>query len=283
VSCRVVVLGSVNVDLTVRMAVLPKVGETVLGASLTQSPGGKGANQAVAAARAGARVALCAAVGTDSLADTALAELAHEGVDTERVARVEEPTGVAVVLVEESGENEIVVVSGANGQASGRGVAWRRGDVAAAVLEVPIEAVGIFFEEARAAGTLTFLNAAPATAAAAGLLPLADVVCVNERELDALGGSIGAGALVLTRGASGIRVVDAAGEFSVPGHPVEVVDTVGAGDATCGVLAASLAAGLSLRDSVVRANAAGALAVRATGARSSPTASEIDRLLGGRR
>lgn len=283
VSGRVVMLGSVNVDLTVRTAVLPRAGETVAGSSFTKSPGGKGANQAVAAARAGAEVVLCAAVGADELGEEALCALARDGVNTDWVARVEEPTGVAVILVEESGENEIVVVAGANASAQGRGVRWRQGDVAAAVLEVPLGAVEDFFEEARAAGVLTILNAAPASSSAARLLPLADVVCVNERELDVLGGAAGKAALVVTLGARGIRVVDVEGSFSIPVHPVQVVDTVGAGDAACGVLAAALADGLPLRESVVRANAAGALAVRAVGARSAPTAGEIDEFLEKRR
>lgn len=276
---RVIVLGSVNVDLVARTAVLPRAGETVSGSSLTQSQGGKGANLAVAAARAGAEVVLCAAVGTDGFGDRALAALVHDGVDVDRVARAEEPTGVALIVVEDSGENQIVVVAGANGRAEGRAVTWHRGDVAAAVLEVPIDAVEEFFTEARAAGATTFLNAAPATSDAAGLLPRCDVVCVNAAELESLGGSVGSAALVVTLGTGGVRVIDRGGELLVPAYAVEVVDTVGAGDATCGVLVAELAAGRSLRDAVVRANAAGAMTVRAAGARTSPTSGELDEFL----
>ncbi|HZJ26468.1 MAG TPA: ribokinase [Acidimicrobiia bacterium] len=277
---RVIVLGSVNVDLIARTAALPKAGETVSGSSFTQSHGGKGANQAVAAARAGAAVMLCAAVGTDGFGDAALSALEADDVDTGLVSRVEDPTGVALVTVEESGENQIVVVAGANLRAVGRGVSWRPGDVASAVLEVPIAAVEEFFAEARAAGAMTVLNAAPATSRASRLLSLCDVVCVNEAELESLGGSVAGAALVVTLGPAGVRVVDGEGELSVVGHTVEVIDTVGAGDATCGVLAAGLAAGSPLRDAVVRANAAGALAVRARGARTSPTAAELDEFLG---
>lgn len=280
---RVVVLGSVNVDLAVHTAVLPRAGETVSGSSFAQSHGGKGANQAVAASRAGAEVVLCAAVGTDGFGDAALSALVRDDVDTGLVARVESPTGVALVIVEESGENQIVVVAGANRRAVGRGVVWRHGDVASAVLEVPVAAVEEFFTEARTAGAMTVLNAAPATSEASRLLPLCDVVCVNEVEFEALGNPVGGASLVVTLGSEGVRVVDADGERSLAAHAVEVVDTVGAGDAFCGVLAAGLAAGLSLRDSVVRANAAGAMAVQTSGARTSPTAGELDEFLGSAR
>jgi ribokinase len=282
---RVVVLGSVNVDLTVRAARLPRAGETVLGSHLSRSHGGKGANQAVAAARAGAVVSLCGAVGNDAAGDAAIEALVAERVDVERVVRVPEPTGTAIVMVDDDGENAIVVVAGANLRAGGGGVDWRAGDVAAAVLEIPLGAVETFFAEARRAGATTVLNAAPAQSAAARLLPLADVVCVNEGELEALGGAPGGqppggAAVVVTLGSRGIRLLDGEGSFHVPAHAVPVVDTVGAGDAVCGVLAASLAEGRTLRDSVVRANAAAAMAVRAAGARSSPTAAELERFLG---
>lgn len=287
-SGRVVVLGSVNVDLTARTGRLPHAGETVLGSSFTRAHGGKGANQAVAAARAGARVSLCGAVGRDSFGDDALETLARDGVDVGRVARVAEPTGTAIIVVDDAGENEIVVVPGANGHARGDGIEWRRGDVAAAVLEVPLGAVETFFGEARAAGVTTVLNAAPATAAAARLLPLVAVLCVNEGELEALGPlppephpAGGGMAVVTTLGSRGIRLVDGDGELSVPAHPVPVVDTVGAGDAACGVLAAGLAEGRPLRECVTRANAAAAMAVRAAGARTSPTAADLDRFLDG--
>jgi ribokinase len=276
---RVVILGSVNVDLTARTAVLPERGDTVAGSSFVRAGGGKGANQAVAAVRAGAEVVLCGAVGRDGFGDDAVADLGEAGVSTERVVRVDEPTGVALVLVEDSGENEIVVVAGANCRADGRGFDWRPGDVAAAVLEVPGAAVEAFFADAGAAGATTFLNAAPASEGAAKLCQLSDVVCVNERELAALGGVGDCACLVVTLGADGVRVVDADGELVLPAYDVEVVDTVGAGDALCGVLLASLAAGQTLREAVVRANAAGALAVQRFGARSSPSASEIDEFL----
>ena len=268
-------------DFVVRTSALPRPGETVSGSGFTQAHGGKGANLAVAAARAGGDVVLYAAVGTDSFGNAALDVLAREGIDLAGAARVTDATGIAVILVDDTGENEIVVVAGANARAEGRGAAWQPGDVAAAVLEVPIDAVEDFFTAARAGGATTFLNAAPATPDAARLVGLCDVVCVNEHELTALGGSVGTAALVVTLGSRGLRVVDGDGEFSAPGHTVEVVDTVGAGDAMCGVLVAELARGRSLRDAAVRANAAGALTVRAAGARTSPTRAEVDAFLAG--
>jgi ribokinase len=152
VSGRVVVLGSVNVDLVAHTAVLPRAGETLLASGFAQLMGGKGANQCIAAARAGASVVLCGAVGNDAFGDAALADLVREKVDVRRVVRVDEPTGIALVTVEESGENQIVVVAGANLHAPGGSVDWRPGDVAVAVLEVPIVAVERFLSEARAAG-----------------------------------------------------------------------------------------------------------------------------------
>ncbi len=277
---RVVILGSVNVDLVARARRLPRPGETVMGSGFSESHGGKGANQAVAAARAGAEVVLCAAVGTDGSGDRAISDLLNEGVNCDRVARVGEPTGLAIVLVDDEGENEIVVVEGANARASGVGVAWRRGDVAAAVLEVPIGEVRGFFREARSSGATTLLNAAPADPRAGPLVSLSDVVCVNERELETLGGLVGGVTFVVTRGANGVVVFDGDGEFEVGAHPVSAFDTVGAGDTICGFLAAGLAAGLPVRAAVVRANAAAALSVTRSGARSSPTAAEVDEFLG---
>ena len=229
--------------------------------------------------RGRATVVLCAAVGTDEFGDRAIAALAAENVGVDRVARVEEPTGVALILVEESGENEIVG-RGANNHADGSGFAWRRGDIAAAVLEVPTPTVEVFFAEARAAEATTFLNAAPATGDAAPVIALVRRGVRERARTRVTGGAVGGAAFVVTLGPRGVRVVDRHGELSLPAHAVDVIDTVGAGDATCGVLAAGLAEGLSLRDSAVRANAAGAMTVRAAGARTSPTANEIDEFLG---
>ncbi len=278
---QVVVLGSINVDLVVTADRLPLPGETVIGNGFSVLHGGKGANQAVAASRAGASVLLRGAVGGDDFADAAVDALVADGIDVSAVQRVDGPTGVALITVDEAGENSIVVVAGANARADGRGAHWRPGDVASAVLEVPLDAVREFFVEARVGGATTVLNAAPVTEGAAELLGLVDVLCVNETELAALG-DVSPNALVVTLGAAGVLVVTGGVETRFAAHAVDVVDTVGAGDATCGYLVAGLAVGLDLVDAARRANAAGAMTVRAVGARTSPTAAEVDEFLADR-
>jgi len=275
---RVVVLGSINVDLVATADRLPLPGETVAGTGFSVLHGGKGANQAVAASRAGASVVLRGAVGGDAFADAAVDALVADGIDVLAVDRVGGPTGVAVITVDAAGENTIVVVAGANALADGRGVQWRPGDVASAVLEVPLSAVRQFFAEARAGGATTVLNAAPVTDGAAELLSLVDVLCVNETELAALG-DVSPDALVVTLGSAGVLVVAGGVETRVTAHSVDVVDTVGAGDATCGYLVAGLASGLDLVEAVRWANAAGAMTVRAVGARTSPTAVEVEEFM----
>lgn len=292
------VLGSVNVDITAVLARLPRPGETVSGGTLRRDHGGKGGNQATAAARAGASVRFVGAVGTDSDGDDVLATLTAEGVDVAAVRRVDAATGTALICVDEAGENQIAVAPGANRHASADGADLTGAAVAMAQLEAPIEAVADFFERARAAGARTVLNAAPIRtgneAAIVDLLDLVDVLVVNEGELVALTGGTGDRAaraaavvrsapprwVVVSLGAGGLVRVHPDGTITeVDGHVVDAVDSVGAGDALCGALAAALAAGLPDDEAARRANAAGALAVTRPGARSSPTATEIDALL----
>ena len=302
----VLVLGSVNVDVTVVLDHLPRAGETVSGGVLRRDHGGKGGNQAVAAARAGAAVRFVGAVGRDADGDDVLAVLAGEGVGVDAVARATVSTGTALICVDAAGENQIAVAPGANRHASAHGVDLAGVAVVVAQLEAPLDAVTALFERARAAGARTVLNAAPVhaghEAAVRGSLGLVDVLVVNEGELDALhpgtgsvvaratalagGGGDGGdggndpGAVLVSRGAAGV-VWAAAGRdpVEVAGHRVDAVDTVGAGDALCGTLAAGLALGLDDEVAVRRANAAGALAATRPGARSSPTAAAIDALL----
>lgn len=291
------VLGSVNVDITIVLDHLPRAGETVSGGVLRRDHGGKGGNQAVAAARAGAAVRFVGAVGRDADGDDVLAVLAGEGVDVDDVARATAATGTALICVDAAGENQIAVAPGANRHASAHGVDLDGVAVVVAQLEAPLDAVTALFERARAAGARTVLNAAPVhaghEAAVRGALGLVDVLVVNEGELDALhpgDGSVveraatlaagGDGAVLVSRGAAGV-VWAAAGSdpLEVAGHRVDAVDTVGAGDALCGALAAGFALGLDDTTAVRRANAAGALAATRPGARSSPTAAAIDALL----
>jgi ribokinase len=281
----VVVVGSVNADLVVSVAQLPRAGETVAGGTFARHGGGKGANQAVAAARAGARVAIVGAVGADDLGEEALRELAAEGIDVSAVARLDgNATGVAAIVVDHAGENQIAVASGANAQLDGDAVTAALERLLAApsgvVLlghEVPEDAVVAGARAAHAAGWHVVLNPAPArplpeALGNALLTPNADearaLADVDEVEAAAraLGARTGAPVLV-TLGADGALLLrgDTAERLPVPA--IDVVDTTGAGDTVNGALAAELAAGRPLRDAVRFALTAAALSTRAPGAR----------------
>jgi ribokinase len=288
-SAEVVVVGSVNADLVVSVRRLPAAGETVTGGTFARHGGGKGANQAVAAARAGARVALVGAVGTDDLGDEALRELAGEGVDVSAVARLDGvATGVAAIMVDERGENEIAVASGANAALGGEEVATalarltghdssgRRGVILLGH-EVPGSAVVAGIEAARRARWTAVLNPAPARelpddVGGVVLTPNADEARALAEHTDveaaahALAGRTRAPVLV-TLGAEGALLVDGDRVERLPAPQVEVVDTTGAGDAVNGALAAELAAGRPLREAVRFALTAAALSTRAAGAR----------------
>ena len=283
-SPQVIVVGSVNADLVVSVARLPRPGETVTGGSFARHGGGKGANQAVAAARAGARVAMVGAVGDDDLGDEALRELSAEGVDVSEVARRDDTaTGVAAIVVDERGENQIAVASGANARLDGQAVATalaRLLDAPPGVVllghEVPEAAVVAGVAAARAAGWLAVLNPAPARPLPAdidgviltpnadearALAPADDV----ERAARTLAARTSAPVLV-TLGAAGALLHDGTTQ-RLPTLAVEALDTTGAGDAMNGALAAELAAGRPLREAVRFALAAAALSTRAAGAR----------------
>lgn len=278
-----VVVGSANLDLVYRVPHHPVPGETILATGAQRHPGGKGNNQVIAIARAGAAAGFIAALGTDGDGDELLAVLAADGVTT-RVRRVPEPTGTALIVVDDTGENTIVVNSGANATLLGLDdddVAM----IAAAQLlllqlESPIVTVTAAARVARAAGTTVVLNAAPFAPLPAELLELVDVLIVNELEAEALGAPALArvGAHIVTLGAAGAQVCDHVGEaVVVPAPAVEAVDTTGAGDTFCGALVAALSEGMTLVDATRLAVVAGALAVQRPGAVSSiPTRAEID-------
>jgi ribokinase len=287
VAFDVVVVGSANLDLVATTRRLPGPGETVLGSDFAQHPGGKGLNQAVAAARAGASVAFVAAVGDDDAGLTLRSIAEQDGIDVSAVVvAAGVATGRALITVDERGENSIVVIPGANSTASVSSLP--SATVVLAQLEVPVETVVAAFTAARAAGSRTVLNPAPVPneGLPAELLALCDVVVPNEHELDLLGGvdrllAGGVGAVVVTRGASGVTVTEAmdAITWSIAAFDVEPVDTTGAGDAFCGTLACRLATGADLHSAVRSAAAAGALATTVPGAVPSlPVAAEIDRL-----
>jgi ribokinase len=297
VTFDVVVLGSANVDVVVRVALIPAPGETVLGTGRERHPGGKGLNQAVAAARAGARTAFVGTVGRDPEGDRLLATMRDEGIDTTAVDRVDEPTGMALVVVQQSGENAIVVSPGANDSATALSPAGTSllgpGAVLVVQLEIPDALVAEGATLARAAGATVVLNAAPARPLSDTLLANVDVLVVNEHEAVALTGTAdlptaAAGlarrvpAVVVTLGADGAMHLarDGGGPVSTPGLAADVVDTTGAGDAFVGVLAAALATGANLPAAVRRAVAAGSLAVERRGAvPSMPAHGEIDERL----
>ncbi len=293
---HVVVVGSINVDLVVHADRLPAPGETVLGGRFAVHDGGKGANQAVAAARAGARVTMVGAVGDDEYGTRSLAALQAEGVDLSRVRQLGEPTGVALVAVGRRGENQIVVATGANGvialdEADRALIAGA--DVLLSSLEVPVATVVDALRAAHAAGVTAILNPAPAHALPADVLALGPILTPNEHELivaignDQTEGALdelaarNAGPIIVTQGAAGALLADGSMRERFEGFtPPQVVDTTGAGDTFCGVLAASLAEGMPLPGAIVRANAAAALSVAANGARAGmPTRDAIERFV----
>lgn len=279
---HVVVFGSINVDLMVRVHRLPGAGETALASSTARLGGGKGANQALAIARLGLPVSLVGAVGADAEGKLALSAL--EGVDVSHVATVDAPTGLALITVDAHGENTIIVMAGANDLAPPPDAA----DTLVAQLELPLASVTAAIS---AATGLVILNAAPAVPLPDALLGSVDVVVVNEAEatsvtgrptveesIDLLRRGTRRGAIV-TLGARGCLVGTADEVLMVHARPAAVVDTVGAGDAFVGALTWGLLEGKPLRDAAEIACVAGALAVTRAGARSSPTLGELRREL----
>jgi ribokinase len=289
----VVVVGSLNLDLVVRVDRLPGPGETVSGGDVFRNPGGKGANQAVAAARLGRRVAMVGRVGDDEAGRELLASLEADGVDTAHVRAVDGvPSGAAFIAVSDDGENQIVVSPGANarlgpGDVAAAGAALRAAAVTLVQLEVPLEAVAA---AVRAAGGRVVLNPAPVRALPAALLGEVDVLVPNRVELArladapvpatveeaaALAGRLPARAVVVTLGADGALVVEDGDAGHVPAVPVRPVDTTAAGDAFCGGLADALAGGAALQDAARWAVRVAAAACTRPGAQASlPTPDE---------
>ncbi|BBZ13184.1 ribokinase [Mycobacterium branderi] len=266
VAARVCVVGSVNMDSVFDVETLPRPGETVLATSARTTPGGKGANQAVAAARAGARVQFVGAVGDDPAAERLRNHLACNGVGTEGLISVPGPSGAAVVMVDSVGENAIVVAPGANGDLTIDSAAVRAiitdCDVLLLQLEIPVASAAAAARQARAAGTIVMLNASPAGRDPHELAEFTDVLIVNETEAEHWVWPVEH--RVITRGAAGATYTGADGDFTVAAPAVQAVDTAGAGDVFAGVLAAGWLTG---RDYALRrACAAGALATLVPGA-----------------
>jgi ribokinase len=282
----VTVFGSANLDLVVTVDRHPLPGETLLGDSYAEFPGGKGLNQVIAAARAGASTSLHSAVGDDAAGDRLRSLVLDEKVgDAHLLMSPGQPTGRAAIVVSASGENSIVVVPGANADVVAPSV-LPPCRVLLTQLEVPLVAVQATLVLARSAGTLTLLNPAPAQLLDDALLSLCDIVIPNEHEVELLGGidalhAAGVGIVIVTRGADGVTISRDGTVEHRRARAVDVIDTTGAGDAFCGNLAARLALGAGFSDAVDWAIAAGALAVTVAGAVPSlPHATQTTQFMG---
>lgn len=282
-AARVCVVGSINADLTFTVRDLPRPGQTVLASSLASAPGGKGGNQAVAAARAGARTALVAAVGDDAAAESLRVHLRANDVDQDAVVRVAGPSGSAAIVVDAAGENHIVVAPGANAlldvDTPEARAAIGSADVVLLQLEISPTTAIAAAQQARDAGAVVMLNASPGGTPAHHLLALShlvDVVVVNETEAAEWHWPVRH--LVITRGSRGASYLGDDERFDVPALKVRAVDTTGAGDVFAGVLAAGWLSGYE--HALQRACAAGALATLVRGAGDcAPTAADIDAVL----
>jgi len=293
----ITIIGSINLDLIARVERLPAPGETVPGSAFSTAPGGKGANQALAARRAGASVRMIGAVGSDAFAAQALALLEEAGVELSRVGKASSPTGIAMILVGGDGENVIAVIPGANAQVSPATVeaaGFDQGEFLLLQQEIPLATIDAALRRARASGVISLLNTAPFHKETADFLHLADYVIANETEFDLYSGVLAlvgdsreekmrafaaatGRVIVVTLGSDGVLAAAPEQFLKVPTLPITPVDTVGAGDTFCGYLAAGLSEGFSLEVALRRAAAAGALACLKPGAQPSiPFRTEID-------
>jgi ribokinase len=292
-AARVTVVGSINMDLVVTCDRLPTAGETILGSDFQRFSGGKGANQALAAARMGANVTLIGKVGQDESGQVLVGELRRAGVDVTRIGRVNGPTGTAIITVAGTGTNTIVVVPAANALLTAEDIEAARdviveSDTLLMQLEVPMPTVLAAAVVARTAGVPVFMNPSPVQPLPPDLLDGLAYLVVNEGELAALTGGTGdvtrlfaAGVqrIVLTLGERGARLIEPGATHEVPPFAVPTVDTTAAGDAFLGALAATLA-DRGLAGALKAASAAGALAASKLGAQPSlPTIQEVDAFL----
>lgn len=297
---RIVVIGSSNMDLAVKAARIPAVGETILGGDFMMTPGGKGANQAVAAAKLGAEVYLVAKLGEDVFGEQSLKNFIKEGISTEYITRSRKtPSGVALITVDQAGDNVIVVAPGANNELSAGDVEDARSPIASAgalvaQLEVPLETVEFAARLAKSCGVTFVLDPAPAQKLSAEFLTMVDVLTPNETEAQILTAievtdedsartaarsllESGAGAVILTMGAKGYLLATGHEAEFVQAIAVDAVDATAAGDAFTGSLAVGLARGDTLADAAYFANHVAALSVTRMGAQSSmPSVEEVE-------
>jgi len=298
---RVFVAGSINMDVVATAERHPKIGETVAGKEVLYFPGGKGANQAVAAAKQGVLTTLIGRLGTDAFGRDLRTFLAAQSIDLGSVRDTDAPTGTAIITLANS-DNTIVVIPGANADVDAADVtaaSLTKGDVAVSQFEIPLPAIAAFFRSARAGGATTILNPAPARAVTPDLLALVDILVLNETELGVLTGAElgendepmyfveaarplrGKGRTIcITLGRRGVLALVGGEAVLIPGRHVKAVDTTGAGDCFVGALAAQLAQGKSMRDALTYANAAASICVQRMGAAPSmPTAAEVNEIL----
>ena len=299
----IIVVGSSNTDMIIRLDRIPRPGETILGGEFVTAAGGKGANQAVGAARAGGKVTFIARVGRDMFGDQAVAGFRRDGIDISHIVRDPvAPSGVALIFVAQDGENSIAVAGGANGRLSPADVkkakrAFANATAVVMQLETPLETVQAAAELAAKAGVRVVLNPAPARVLPDKLLKLVSILTPNETEAELLTGTKvsdtraaaraadkllakGVGTVILTLGAAGAFVAGAEVHQLVPGFKVKPLDTTAAGDIFNGALVVALGEGRPLSDAVRFANAAAAISVTRMGAQpSAPTRAEIDRFL----
>lgn len=300
---RIVVIGSINMDIVSIMDRLPKPGETVFGKELQYIPGGKGANQAVAACRLGGKVEMIGRVGSDEFGQALRNFLKGEGIGIKKVNYTKgTPTGTAMVWINGSSQNSIVVMSGSNGKVTERDaidLGLKEDDIVVSQFEIPNDTIFAAFKEAKSKGARTVLNLAPAVNCPSELLALADYMILNEHEAAFFSGSELAGdldtvkryakklqtradqAVIITMGAEGAFCGRGAEEVRVEGVKVNAVDTTAAGDCFTGAFAVALSEHKSLTDSLGFANRAAAISVQRIGASSSlPTRKEMDVAIG---
>ncbi|NYE07099.1 ribokinase [Bacillus niacini] len=291
---KITVIGSINMDLVTITTIIPKVGETVLGHSFHTIPGGKGANQAVAAARLGADVTMIGAVGTDSFGKTLVEHLTKEGINAENIMKVDDTsTGIASIIVSEA-DNSIIVVPGANNHITPEVIKKHEdkiinSNILLLQLEIPLESVTRAVELAKKHGIRTILNPAPIQKLPKELLEMVDYLTPNEHEqtllFDSIDGTVEELAkfkekCIITKGSKGVMIYKNGEKIEIPSIQVEAVDTTGAGDSFNGALATALCEGLDIEGACRFANVVGAISVTKLGAQTGmPTKKEVEEFM----